>query len=72
MYLNSSNMVYLILKIFKIRALNRAYSKQKACRPHEVSYGSFTSVQIFSVLNQQSVLLRPPTFIIAHISVSFT
>lgn len=44
-------MVYLILKIFKIPALNGAYSKLKACRPHEVSYGSLTSVQMSSVLN---------------------
>lgn len=51
MYLNSSNMVYLILKIFKIPALNGAYSNLKACRPNEVSYGSFTSVQMFIVLN---------------------
>ncbi len=51
MYLNSSNMVYLILRIFKIPALNAAYSKLKACRPHEVSYGSFTSVQMFNVMN---------------------
>lgn len=44
-------MVYLILKIFKIPALNGAYSKLKARCPHEVSYGSLTSVQMFSVLN---------------------
>lgn len=44
-------MLYLILKIFKIHAHNRAYSKLKACLPHEVSYGRFTSVQMFNVLN---------------------
>lgn len=56
-------MVYLIMKIFKIPALSRAYSKlnKKACRPHWVIYGSFTSVQMFSVLNQQSVSLKRPT-----------
>lgn len=44
-------MLYLILKIFKIVALNGAYSKLRACRPHEVSYGSFTFVLWFSVWN---------------------
>lgn len=51
MYLNSSNMVYLILKIFKICALNGPYSGLKACRPHAVSYGSLHPYKMFSVLN---------------------
>ena len=51
MYLNSSNMVYLILKIFKICALNGPYSELKARRPHAVSYGSLHLYKMFSVLN---------------------
>lgn len=51
MYLNSSNMVCLILKIFKICALNGPYSGLKACRPHAVSYGSLHPYKMFSVLN---------------------
>lgn len=38
------------LKIFKIPALIRAYSKLRAFHPHEVSYSSFISIQMFSVL----------------------